>query len=297
MNHGMPSNFASMAPYEAPPNLDAVTVARVRDVGHLRDGDYKNLDVNLTLEFFRKRYVTQIENFRPIDAQTVVADLGAGYGWLAIAFAMFTPAKVIAVELDGPRLEAGREIAAILGVADRIEWHVGALGALPLPDACCDVAYCVEVLEHVGGDPAAVQDLARVSRDLVVLTTPNLWFPVIAHDTELPFCHWLPMPLRRAYARLFKRNHRENDNIFWSPLSIMKLMPDYEVVSKFLHYRSINNFLNTFPLHLPYIGRGRVDHIGRLQELYYRLAAKLGSRSMFVLPNLACVLKRTRVPQ
>ncbi len=288
----MPSAIDPGVRYAVPLRLDSETLARIGEVEHLRSGNYADLDVTLTLEFFRKRYVAQIDKFRTIDAQTVVADLGAGYGWLAMAFAMFTPARVIAVEMDGPRLEAGREIAKILGVADRIEWHVGALGSLPLPDGCCDIAYCVEVLEHVGGDPAAVRDLARVSRDLVVLTTPNLWFPVIAHDTELPFCHWLPMPVRQVYAGLFKRNDRENNNIFWSPLAIRRLMPEYEVVSGFLHYRSLDDFLATFPFHLPYIGRGRVDRVGRLQGLYYRLAARLGGASSFVLPNLACVLRR-----
>lgn len=273
--------------------LPPALVAQIRNVEHLRVGGYSELDIDLTLDFFRKRYVQQIEHFRSVDADTVVADIGAGYGWLAMAFALFTPAKVIAVELDGPRLAAGREIAEILGIADRIEWHVGALGALPLPDACADIVYCVEVLEHVGRDEGALRDLARVSRDLVILTTPNLWFPVIAHDTELPFCHWLPLAWRPHYARLFKRTDRENDNLFWSPMAIRRLMPEYRVVSGFLHYRSLDDFLQTFPFKLPYIGRGMVRQPGRLQGLYYRLAARLGGVSTFVLPNLACVLRRT----
>ncbi|WGF88814.1 class I SAM-dependent methyltransferase [Marinivivus vitaminiproducens] len=279
---------------ERPPlRLDAETVARIREVEHLRSGGYAELDIGQTLDFYRKRYVEQIAPFRTLTPETTVADIGAGYGWLAMAFALFSPARVIAVEMDGPRLEAGREIAAILGVAERIEWHVGALGALPLPDACCDIAYCVEVLEHVQRDPGAVRDLARISTDLVILTTPNLWFPVIAHDTELPLCHWLPMSWRRVYARAFNRTDRENDNLFWSPIGIRRLMPAYRTVSGFLHYRSLDDFLGTFPFHLPYIHRGRVEKVGRLQGLYYGLAAKLGPASSYVMPNLACVLKRT----
>lgn len=287
----MPANGAVGAQSSLP--LPPEVVARIRDVEHLRRGGYSELDINLTLDFFRKRYVQQIGHFRTVDADTVVADIGAGYGWLAMAFAMFTPAKVIAVELDGPRLAGGREIAEILGIADRIEWHVGALGALPLPDRCADIVYCIEVLEHVRRDEGTLRDLARVSRDLVILTTPNLWFPVIAHDTELPFCHWLPLAWRQHYARVFKRTDRENDNLFWSPMALSRLMPDYRVVSGFLHYRSLNDFLATFPFKLPYIGRGMVDRPGRLQGLYYRLVATLGSASRFVLPNLACVLRRT----
>lgn len=139
----------------------------------------------------------------------------------------------------------------------------GALGALPLPDACADIVYCIEVVEHVRRDEGALRDLARISRDIVILTTPNLRFPVIAHDTELPFCHWLPPSWRVPYARMFKRTDREND------------------------------FLATFPFKLPYIGRGLVEHPGRLQGLYYRVAARLGGASRFVLPNLACCLRRT----
>lgn len=289
----MMAGFPDAAQAPSALSLDPAVVARIRDVPHLREGSYRDLDVGMTLDFFRKRYVDQIGKFRTVDSNTVIADIGAGYGWLAMTFALLTPAKVIAVELDGPRLEAGRQVAEILGIADRIEWHVGALGTLPLPDRCADIVYCIEVLEHVGGDDAAVRDLARISRDIVILTTPNLWFPVIAHDTELPFCHWLPMSLRQHYAKLFKRTDKENNNIFWSPRKVRELMPGYRVASGFLHYRSLEDYLGTFPFQLPYIGRGKVEGPGRLQGLYYRLASLLGNSSTFVLPNLACVFRRT----
>lgn len=177
-------------------------IARIRAVPHFAQGHYAGLDIAATLEFYRKRYVGPLASFRQIDDETVIADLGTGYGWLAMALVAFTPARVVAVDVDAERLAAGREIAGILGLDGRIDWHTGRLGNLALADQSADIAYCIEVLEHVYRDAAALADLSRIAREVLIVTTPNKWFPVIAHDTQLPLCHMLPRPLRKVYARL-----------------------------------------------------------------------------------------------
>ncbi len=264
----------------------------IRALDHFRDSVYLHLDIPKTLDFYWRRYVRQIDRFRPCDASTTVADIGGGYGWLAMAFAMTTPARVIAVDMDGPRLETGRRIADILGLADRIDWREGRLGALPMADGEVDAAYCIEVLEHVYGDEGAIRDLGRVSRDLVVLTTPNKWFPVIAHDTRLPFCHWLPVPLRQVYARAFNRTRCENDNLFWSPVSLRKNLGGYEVVSGFMHFKQYQDYQDTFPCYLPYVGGGTINRISRVKAAYYQAASLLGRKSDYVMPTLAAVYRR-----
>ena len=268
--------------------------ARVARVGHLAANAYRDLDLDRTLEFYRKRYVVQAERFRAIDANTHILDIGAGYGWLAIAFALNTQARITAIELDQERLAAGREITGILGLADRISWRSEPLGAIGLADRSADIVYCVEVLEHVDGDPKAVRDLARLSRDLVILTTPNGWFPAVAHDTRLPFAHWLPRAARHAYARAFARDKGEIDNHFWSPVAIDCELRDFEVVSGFLHYPSLADYMATYPFYLPYLDGGSREQPGpgRLKLAYYRLAAVLGRHSRYVLPNLAAVYRR-----
>ena len=57
-----------------------------------------------------------------------VADIGSGYGWLAIAMALDSEVRIIAVEPDGTRLTAARHIAQIVGVEERIEWREASIG-------------------------------------------------------------------------------------------------------------------------------------------------------------------------
>jgi ubiquinone/menaquinone biosynthesis C-methylase UbiE len=264
----------------------------IRRVDYFKDGMYSNLDIPATLDFYYIRYVKQIKNFTDISKDTIVSDIGAGFGWLSFAFALNTKAKILAIEPNERRLEAGIEISKILDIKDRIEWRVGSLGELPMQDRESNISYCIEVLEHVRKDPATIQDLCRVTSEFVVLTTPNLWFPKIAHDTQLPFCHWLPIPLRKIYAKLFNRSEKENDNLFWSPLSLSRNMNGFKRVSSWLHYSNYNNYLATFPYYLPY-GKGSfVDKPGKSKKFYYGLISRIGIKSYFMAPNLAGVYKR-----
>lgn len=271
-------------------------VEAVRQVGHIARGQYDRINVRHALDFFTRRYVTQLWDFARSDEVRTVADVGAGYGWLAMAFVLSGFAgRVIAVEPEAERLEAGREIAAILGIADRIDWRPGRLGSLPLGDREADVVNCIEVLEHVYRERATVRDLARVCNKYLIVTTPNLWFPVIAHDTRLPFCHWLPLPMRRAYASLCRRTDCENDNLFWSPRTLERELPGFHRVSRFLHYASLDKYLATYPCHLPY-GRGGDQYlggIGRAKRAWYHFAAMASRRSHYLMPSLAGVYKRT----
>jgi 2-polyprenyl-3-methyl-5-hydroxy-6-metoxy-1,4-benzoquinol methylase len=273
--------------------IDDATVAAIQGVRHFSAGGYGRLDIPGTLEFYRRRYVDQLAPFRSIDGETVIADVGAGYGWLAMAFALHTPAKLIAIEMDAERLAAGRAIAGILGIEHRISWRAEGLGGIALANRSADVVYCIEVLEHVDGSRAAVADLARLPRDLLIVTTPNKWFPVIAHDTRLPFCHMLPLGLRKIYARAFHRQDSENDNIFWSPPDLRRELADFEPVSDFLHYRSPDDYFATYPFYLPYIGGGNRRAPGLAKRLYYRFASRLGRNSCYVMPNLAGVYRRS----
>jgi ubiquinone/menaquinone biosynthesis C-methylase UbiE len=266
--------------------------AAIRAVPHFAKGAYRDLNCSLTIDFYLRRYVNTLAAFLKLSSQDTVADVGTGYGWLAMAFALSSDARVLAIDSDQPRLEAARQIAAILGVADRIDWRVGQLGSLPLSDREARVAFCIEVLEHTGRNRAAIHDLGRVSSDALVITTPNLHFPVVAHDTQLPFCHWLSLRARRRYARIFRRTNCENHNLFWSASALLRDLPEFRVVSEFLHYASLSDYRCTFPFYLPY-GAGEMRYRdGRIKSAYYAVAQCLGSRALYVMPNLASTLRR-----
>ena len=267
----------------------------IRTIPHFARGAYRDIDLNGAVDFYVRRYVRPLASFVEIRAGDIVADIGAGYGWLSVAFALATGARVVAVDMNEPRLEAARCISEILGVADRIDCRIGHMGRLPLGDCEARVTYCIEVIEHIGRDCAAIRDLSRVSAEALVITTPNLYFPVISHDTKLPFCHWLPLGLRARYAKICGRADRENDNLFWSPRALMRGLPDFEVVSPFLHYASRADYLSTFPFYLPYVGGGMRHSDGRLKSVFYALAALLGRHSIYVMPSLACTLRRRHI--
>ncbi|HEY5218924.1 MAG TPA: hypothetical protein VIJ16_03895 [Gemmatimonadaceae bacterium] len=156
--------------------------------------------------------------------------------------------------------------------------------------------FCIEVLEHVhAARAAAACDLARVTRDLLTVTTPNRHFPVIGHDTALPFCHMLPIPLRDRYAARFNRQRRQESNLFWSAHELHVCLSDFERVSRFLNfpnyraYRRANSAESgqANPLSVP---------IGvRAKRVFYGVARLAGKYSDFILPNLASTYRRRNV--
>jgi SAM-dependent methyltransferase len=77
-----------------------------------------------------------------------------------------------------------------------------ARGGLPFADGEFDLVYCSSVIEHVPAEDrdAFAAELRRVGRGWFV-QTPARSFPIEPHAL-LPFVHWLPRPLRRAYWRL-----------------------------------------------------------------------------------------------
>lgn len=76
------------------------------------------------------------------------------------------------------------------------------VAGLPFADEEFDLAYCSSVIEHIAPEDRAAfaAELRRVARGWYV-QTPAFSFPVEPHAL-LPFAHWLPVRLRRAYWRL-----------------------------------------------------------------------------------------------
>ena len=267
-------------------------IEQIRRVPYFCDGPYKDLDIQKTLEHFRDRYILNAP-MRPDEfAGKTVSDIGCGFGWLAMAYAIWTEAKIIAVELDVPRLEAGRQIAEILGLTDAIDWRAGSVTAIPLEKREATLVYCIEVLEHVQRDERALQELQRVADSYIVLTTPNLFAPVIGHDTRLPFCHWLPFPIRDVYARLFGRQEKNDNNLFWSPMDIKNRLNHFSRISNFLHYNSIDDYLKTFPYYSPYVRGGARKKVTFGSLVYLRMMSMMGHYSFFLMHNLAGTFRR-----
>jgi predicted RNA methylase len=111
---------------------------KIRAVPHYRDsenaGQCGGDNLQTTFGWYITCFVEQIFKFQAHENIRSIVDIGAGYGWLAIAFALKTGTRIVAVEYDERKLAAARQIAGIFRVADRIEWCAASIGScLSLP--------------------------------------------------------------------------------------------------------------------------------------------------------------------
>ena len=265
--------------------ISAEQAAAIRLIDHFCNSEYQRLDLDALVDEYMQNFVQPL--LALTGAPRSVADIGAGYGWLAFAFALGTDARVTMMEYDANRSHAAQQIAAILGIAHRIDWLVGSIAAIPLPDRAIDAVYCIEVIEHTGVEQRYVAELCRISKDVLVITTPNKIFPIIKHDTVLPFCHWLPLGARNVYANWCGRRHLQHNNLFWSPRQLLRAVDGFERQSRFLQ----------FATHAQYklaqrSAQGSAGWFDALQETYFAAVAMTGRLGIFLLPNLASTFRR-----
>jgi SAM-dependent methyltransferase len=91
-----------------------------------------------------------------------IADLGCGEGYLTIEAARFAR-KVIAVDRSDAVLARAKQ-AAVRRKLRNIQWKRGELEALPLEDACVDVALLSQALHHAAHPPRALAEAVRIVR-------------------------------------------------------------------------------------------------------------------------------------
>jgi 2-polyprenyl-6-hydroxyphenyl methylase/3-demethylubiquinone-9 3-methyltransferase len=116
--------------------------------------------IRTALNPVRLRYLKEVLGRSGVDpAGKTVADVGCGGGLFAEELARLG-ASVIGVDPSAPSLETARAHARAAGLT--IDYRLGSGERLPLPDACADVACCVDVLEHVDDVPAVLRETARI---------------------------------------------------------------------------------------------------------------------------------------
>jgi SAM-dependent methyltransferase len=93
-------------------------------------------------------------------APLAAVDVGSGAGGAACAFALAVDGPVLALDRDPRLLALGRRRAADEGVADRVSWALGELGALPVPPGSAELVWASGVIHHVPDQQAAVTELA-----------------------------------------------------------------------------------------------------------------------------------------
>lgn len=159
----------------------------------------------------RQMYSAFIASVKPRDAETIL-DVGAtsdreyeASNYLEAWFPQ--KERITAVGLDN---------AAFLETAYPGLRFVRADGCkLPFGDRAFDVVHSSAVLEHVGSrsqQRAFLNELARVAKRAVFVTTPNRWYPIEFH-TLLPLVHWLPRPAFYRVLRMAGRGSFADETV------------------------------------------------------------------------------------
>lgn len=302
---GAPVTYIARAPGEAAgvALLDDDTLKAIAEIDYLRDYDdgiYRDLDVELTLDYMRRRFVVPLSRHVEIETASLV-DCASGFGWLAFAYLLAGGKHAVLVELDGRRLDAARAIARHLGVERRCSFVAERLQDIAIADDGVDIFASIETLEHVGRDnvKASLRNMAQIARQAVVLTTPNFLFPVVAHDTELPLAHWLPPALRRRYAKAAGRAALDRGNHFLVPWDLAPLTAKFRPVSLYQTFGSRDEYDRFYPHYMPYgpkqVRRWRAAPRSGQRLMQTALANLLGPWSFALSPNLASIwLRRGR---
>ncbi len=269
----------------------------IADIDYVRNGMYGSLDFNATLDYMHRRYVQPLSMFIDI-SEASLADCAAGFGWLSFAFLLAGGKSAVLVDADTARIEAAAEIAEILGVRSACTFKNCYLQEAAFGADSVDIFACIETLEHVGKEniQSCLSTISSAAREIVVLTTPNKLFPVLAHDTRLPFAHWLPFYLLKHYAKLFGRENNELNNYFLAPWHLTELRKKFDPKTPFQTFVDINAFDRFYPHYLPYGNdpslRNR-QKPSRAQRIFVLLAGRiLGVNAHVVSPNLSAVWQR-----
>jgi len=101
---------------------------------------------------------TQLGLLALLPPDWVVADLGCGTGNAAEPLSQHVE-RVIAIDQSQPMLDAAQKR---LSGCDNIDFRLGDLNDLPLPDESVDAATCVLVLHHLADPDQAVREMTRI---------------------------------------------------------------------------------------------------------------------------------------
>ncbi|MEO5374844.1 MAG: class I SAM-dependent methyltransferase [Alphaproteobacteria bacterium] len=257
------------------------------------DSMYNHLDAARVLDYMKDRYVDAMA--RRIDIRgATLCDCASGYGWLCFAFLLSGGGHATFVEVNRNKLVASQRMAEVLGLADRCTFTDEGMESLSYPDRHFDIFATIETLEHVGRPniAASIRNTVRLADRMIILTTPNLTFPLDFHDTHLPFAHWLPKPVRRHYAGRFGCD-RTTFNDFVGPWELAPLFREFRPVTRVITFDSLKTWEASYPFYSPYGTVGWKRRPPLALKAYYAMSATLlGNFAFLINPSLCSVWVR-----
>jgi SAM-dependent methyltransferase len=109
-----------------------------------------------------RRTVRRMAEKLELRPDSLVLDLGAGYGGSARYLAETYGSRVIALNLSEVENERDREINAQRGLTDKIEVVDGSFENIPYPDDSVDVVWSQDAFLHSGNRTRVLEEIARV---------------------------------------------------------------------------------------------------------------------------------------
>jgi len=141
----------------------------------------------------------------------VAADLGCGEGGYTVELAKRFN-KTLAIDILPTNLVHARQ-----SVSGDIVFCCAALENTPVQSESVDVAFVIEVLDHVNDVELSLSEVRRIlkPRSMAYVSVPNSLFPLETHPVQLfgklfhpflfPFLNWTPFHDRVATARIFRK--------------------------------------------------------------------------------------------
>lgn len=260
----------------------------------LKESIYHDLDIEKTLSFFKKRYVNTLTKIIDIKESNAI-DCGCGYGWFSFAYLLSGGKSIRLIDYDSKRLQEARLISEILNInPDSISFEHNTIDELLFLENTVDIFVSIETLEHIGKLKAlsAIKKINMITSKIILITTPNQYFPVIAHDTRIPMLHWFSIKYRPYIAKLFGKSDSEH-NEFLTPFNLSCLKKKFRNIARCLSFLKYKEYLDQYPLYLPYGDNDKLRiqiQPSLLKRTYFRLISKIfGTKSYYFMPSLTTI--------
>jgi SAM-dependent methyltransferase len=194
----------------------------------------------------------QVEPYIVVSADSRILDLGSGSGSFVVACRR---RGLRAFGLEPDRIGQGAKITSIQIARRRLTEPVFVSGVgegLPFPDACFDLVFMNQVVEHVADQAKVIRESARVLREggVIYIACPN-YLRFYEPHYKIFWAPLLPKALGRMYLRLRGRSPAMlNQLTYTTNRRLRKLLAalgsDYTVLDlhreQFLRKRSAGGF-------------------------------------------------------
>lgn len=117
-----------------------------------------------TAENSAAHLLLKLQSMKESSPHLTLLDVGSGSGTISASFAKLIPdGHVTGIDLNPNILPRARAVAEIAGVKN-IEFQQGSVYKLPFADETFDVAFCHQVLVHIGTPWDALREMLRVTK-------------------------------------------------------------------------------------------------------------------------------------